>query len=145
MVRVPKLPLSTTASENCAPSIGALVDPDTGYPSLLHSVDDCEARAIGCRSSIEARGSRGSEGHYRGPGPPATRFASPRYVCLQLFHAECRCVDTRGAATQPRRPLLTTSSAKAEPLDQGPVAVDVLLRQVVQQPAALTDEQQQAT
>src|SRR3954469_750365 len=109
MVRVPKLPLSTTASENCAPSIGALVDPDTGYPSLLHSVDDCEARASGV--PVFDRGPRISwirRSLPRTGRPPATRFASPRYVVIQLSHARethapnhAQGVDTRGAATQP--------------------------------------------
>src|SRR5689334_23561906 len=84
------------------------------------------------------------------PRTGSSRYAL-RVASLRLYSVVPRPrhrapgVDTRGAATQPRRPLLTTSSAKAEPLDQGPVAVDVLLRQVVQQPAALTDQQQQAT
>src|SRR6266545_7352489 len=65
--------------------------------------------------------------------------------------ASSRCVDSssvvhvKGAATRQSGAAPLTSPAKAEPLDQGPVAVDVLLRQVVQQPAALTDQEQQAT
>jgi len=66
MVRVPKLPLSMVASAYSAPSMGALVVPVTGYPSLAWN--DCEARVrgTGLRSRPAGQMCR-PEGHYRGP------------------------------------------------------------------------------
>src|SRR5699024_7749871 len=42
-------------------------------------------------------------------------------------------------------PLANSSATQTQPLDQRPVALDVHLDQVVQQPAAPTDHQQQTT
>src|SRR3954465_9393941 len=132
MVRVPKLPLSMTASANSAPSMGVPVDPVTGYPSLtVWRLRGASFRGAGLRS-------RPADDCVDHPKATTEDRSSSRHalrVASFVFRASVfSCGASRACARirqeRPpgsRGPLLATSSAKAEPLDQGPVAVDVLL------------------
>src|SRR3954452_9664859 len=103
----------------------------------------CDVRADtsdGCRSSIEAdeRGavsSRPIGRHYRGPASSSrrTRWRAPGQWIFGF-------VRRRGVTgwSLPHR-----LSAQAEAFDDRPVAVDVGLRKVVEQPAPLADQEQE--
>src|SRR5688500_2582922 len=92
-------------------------------------------RAARCRSSIEAPDRCDGEAiecHYRGPAH-TVRWADTAVIPLGS-PARHRCRAGRWNDLAPQ----------AEPLDERPVAADIGLREVLQQPAATADEQQQA-
>src|SRR5215217_2577225 len=122
MVRVPKLPLSMTASANSAPSMGAVVDPVTGYPSLAchwHATTAARSGVPVFDRGSRARPHRGRrpESHYRGPVFRPVRDASLRGVDYSIVPRpprgdRGRAVIPDGAATRTRGPLRTGLSAK---------------------------------
>src|SRR3954452_16784322 len=107
MVRVPKLPLSMTASANSAPSMGVPVDPVTGYPYLtVWRLRGASFRGAGLRSRPADDCDGSSESDYRGPVVLPPR-ASRRLVrlwcfCLQLWCFPRLGADTPGAAPRNR-------------------------------------------
>src|SRR5688500_7804256 len=81
--------------------------------------------------------------HYRGPGRPGSgraRLRLGRRPAGSAAAPGCECVE--GAAAGPL--LRYVLSAQAEPLDQGAVARDVGLGEVLQEPTATADQQQEA-
>src|SRR3954467_119082 len=141
MVRVPKLPLSMTASVSVMPLSASKVPDIRVDPSRTCRVRTCDVRAdtsAGCRSSIEA-----DERFFVRPPLPRTgvlEVARTR-VCVRLWLI-FGCFTKKGSDPIRVTPL-DALSAQAETLDDGPIPVDVGLGEVVQQPAALTDQQQQ--
>src|SRR4051812_35000173 len=145
MVRLPKLPLSMTASVSWTPaSVGVVASmaPVTGDPSRTCRVRTCDVRAntsAGCRSSIEA-----DDGLCCRPPLPRTgvlEVARTR-VCASgylIFGCELYEEGEQSGWVTPPDEL----SAQAESLDDRPVTVDVGLREVVQKAATLADQQQQ--
>src|SRR5215207_4499812 len=140
MVRVPKRPLSITASALW------ICGPVTGHPPWAREVGP-RHRAHGVRTVPVFDGSARVASAVAGPtrGPlPRTGRASPadrgplQRGCGHLFSCE-----RRRSGPAAGRPLPTTgpSSTQTELLDQLAIAGDVLLGQVVEQPAALADEQ----
>src|SRR3954452_23607104 len=138
-VRVPKRPLSITASANwiSGPSTGALLFREgAGRPRAIFD--------RGHRTLL-----RGSGSHYRGPDR-----ADRRGVVVQVLRVRagtaCSCVFSRALAPRHTSPDPVVGpgwwkalSAQAEPLDDAAVAVDVDLLEVTEKATTLTDEQQQ--
>src|SRR5215204_3070488 len=87
-----------------------------------------------------APGAESPGGHYRGPAaggrPPGARHSGS-----EPWSRTAGCRTRKGAA---RRPLPWSLPAETESLDQRPVASDVGLGEVLQQPASPADQQQQA-
>src|SRR5690348_12514876 len=78
--------------------------------------------------------------HYRGPASLASR-SSQDALCARRWMFGCR-YNEKGSA--PRGRSLRALAAQPETFDDRPVAVDVGLGEVIEQPTALPDEQQQA-
>src|ERR687897_374101 len=141
MVRVPKRPLSITASALW------ICGPVTGHPPW-GSWSGAAASGSWCSYGAGLRWKHPGRERSRGPtrGPlPRTGRASPDRGPLQRGCGHLFSCERRRSGPAAGRPLPTTgpSSTQTELLDQLAIAGDVLLGQVVEQPAALADEQQQ--
>src|SRR4051794_28208072 len=141
MVRLPKLPLSMTASVSVMPLSASKVPDIRVDPSRTCRVRTCDVRAdtsAGCRSSIEA-----DERFSRSAATTEDRRPRSRKdACVRPAWWIFGCFTKKGSDPIRVTPL-DALSAQAETLDDRPIPVDVGLGQVVEQPAALTDQQQQ--
>src|SRR3954453_5168834 len=141
MGRLPKLPLSMTASVSVMPLSASKVPDIRVDPSRTCRVRTCDVRAdtsTGCRSSIEADERFSFGRHYRGPASSKSQGRA----CVRPAVDIRLCCTKKGSDPRRVTPLFELS-AQAEALDDRPIPVDVGLGEVVQQPAALADQQQQ--
>src|SRR6478735_3909849 len=113
--------------------------------STPHVVDHRRSRGAGLRSRPADRRARGRDLKAT-TEDRATRRVAPVGCCFSCAGSTLarRGPDVRGAAPRGGEPL-RCSAAEAEALDDGAVALDLRLLQVVEQAAALADQEQQAT